>query len=384
MSDLSDLLSPGGGGGGDEIAEDARSTAGSERSTSSARSGIPKFSGSQSRPGSRIGQATGASSKFALPPTGCSTPKIGSTATTSSMDALWDLHPRKLSEAGLSRHSDNSTVLTEDTDSFIIGQRVWVGGSKPGQIAYIGETQFAPGEWAGIVLDQPIGKNDGSVGGIRYFQCESKKGVFSRLTRLTRYPMIDSVDCTTPSPTNGTRRNVVSPSMSTRSALSKYINLQSKDFREQKLSILGVSNTSLASTFVDFKVGERVIIKSSQGSKIGTLRYMGFTSFANGEWCGVELDEPRGKNDGSVEGKRYFECRPNYGLFAPVSKVSRSPSNRKPRGNCALHNSRESLLSLSSITSATSTARRVRLGVTSLTPKVGLPFVWLVLHLVFK
>lgn len=52
---------------------------------------------------------------------------------------------------------DNS-VLTEDTDSFIIGERVWVGGTKPGQIAYIGETQFAPGEWAGVVLDQPIGK----------------------------------------------------------------------------------------------------------------------------------------------------------------------------------------------------------------------------------
>lgn len=52
---------------------------------------------------------------------------------------------------------DSSVVLTEDTDSFIIGQRVWVGGSKPGVIAFIGETQFAPGEWAGIVLDQPIG-----------------------------------------------------------------------------------------------------------------------------------------------------------------------------------------------------------------------------------
>lgn len=55
--------------------------------------------------------------------------------------------------------ADNSTVLTEDTDSFIIGQRVWVGGTKPGSIAYIGETQFAPGDWAGIVLDQPIGKD---------------------------------------------------------------------------------------------------------------------------------------------------------------------------------------------------------------------------------
>ena len=53
---------------------------------------------------------------------------------------------------------DASIVLTEDTDSFIIGDRIWVGGTKPGQIAYIGETQFAPGEWAGVVLDEAVGK----------------------------------------------------------------------------------------------------------------------------------------------------------------------------------------------------------------------------------
>lgn len=56
-------------------------------------------------------------------------------------------------------------------------------------IQFIGETKFAPGEWAGIVLDDLSGKNDGSVGGIRYFQCQPKKGVFSRLTRLTRQPL---------------------------------------------------------------------------------------------------------------------------------------------------------------------------------------------------
>lgn len=54
----------------------------------------------------------------------------------------------------------------------------------------------------------------------------------------------------------------------------------------------------------ELKLGERVIVSSSQGSKAGTLRYIGVTEFAPGQWCGVELDDPIGKNDGSVEGKR--------------------------------------------------------------------------------
>ena len=59
--------------------------------------------------------------------------------------------------------SDASLVLTEDTDSFIIGDRVWVGGTKPGVISYIGETQFAPGEWAGVTLDDAIGERIGCL-----------------------------------------------------------------------------------------------------------------------------------------------------------------------------------------------------------------------------
>ena len=47
---------------------------------------------------------------------------------------------------------------------------MWVGGSKPGRIEFLGETKFAPGEWAGVVLDEPVGKNDGSVGGVSYFK----------------------------------------------------------------------------------------------------------------------------------------------------------------------------------------------------------------------
>lgn len=49
--------------------------------------------------------------------------------------------------------------------------------------------------------------------------------------------------------------------------------------------------------------------------RIGTVRYIGSADFAPGTWIGVEYDEPVGKNNGTVEGKQYFECRPKYGGF---------------------------------------------------------------------
>lgn len=61
-----------------------------------------------------------------------------------------------------------------------------MNGSKPGCVQFVGSTQFAPGQWAGIVLDEPIGKNDGSVAGVRYFQCEDGQGIFTRPSKLSR------------------------------------------------------------------------------------------------------------------------------------------------------------------------------------------------------
>ncbi|EXX79593.1 Nip100p [Rhizophagus irregularis DAOM 197198w] len=55
--------------------------------------------------------------------------------------------------------------------------------------------------------------------------------------------------------------------------------------------------------------------------KMGTIRFVGPTEFATGKWVGVELDEASGKNNGSVKGKHYFDCKPNHGVFVRASQI---------------------------------------------------------------
>lgn len=43
--------------------------------------------------------------------------------------------------------------------------------------------------------------------------------------------------------------------------------------------------------------------------------YNGPLEGKTGTFIGVKYDEPLGKNDGSVQGHRYFTCPPNYGGF---------------------------------------------------------------------
>lgn len=80
-------------------------------------------------------------------------------------------------------------------------------------------------------------------------------------------------------------------------------------------------------TSLKLSVGQTVQLNDG---RTAIIRFKGATTFAPGDWIGVELDEASGKNDGSVQGERYFDCEDKYGMFlrsTGIGKVVEDPGS---------------------------------------------------------
>ncbi|XP_069718767.1 centrosome-associated protein 350 isoform X3 [Phaenicophaeus curvirostris] len=88
-----------------------------------------------------------------------------------------------------------SVLITEETDglaNFSIGDRVLVSKVQPGTLRFKGLTKFAKGFWAGVELDKPEGNNNGTYGGIKYFDCKEKHGIFAPPQKISH--ITESID----------------------------------------------------------------------------------------------------------------------------------------------------------------------------------------------
>ncbi|KAL6043966.1 hypothetical protein STEG23_008338 [Scotinomys teguina] len=283
-------------------------------------------------------------------------------------------------------HVTSKAILT--SLGLKLGDRVVIAGQKVGTLRFCGTTEFASGQWAGIELDEPEGKNNGGVGRVQYFKCAPKYGIFAPLSKISkvkegrknathppstraaphiRSQKVDVAHVTSkvnsglmPSKKENASESTLSlppseevktvtdsavPQPGSISSSSSTSSLDHKQSHQKKLATSSNgrktlskspslpsrasagSNSSAPSTANNTRREGELRLGERVlvvGQRVGTIKFFGTTNFAPGYWYGIELEKPHGKNDGSVGGVQYFSCSPRYGIFAPPSRVQRS------------------------------------------------------------
>jgi len=70
--------------------------------------------------------------------------------------------------------------------TYRVGQVIEDNLGRASIIRYIGRIAAAPGDYVGVEFDSPIGKNDGTAKGERYFECAPKHGLFIRPAAIVK------------------------------------------------------------------------------------------------------------------------------------------------------------------------------------------------------
>ncbi|GJJ70018.1 hypothetical protein EMPS_02367 [Entomortierella parvispora] len=85
----------------------------------------------------------------------------------------------------------NQNQLPPSLENVELGDRVAVESmGLTGYLRFVGTTEFKGGLWAGIELDTPTGKNDGSVAGVVYFTCRPNCGIFVLAAKIVKTELV--------------------------------------------------------------------------------------------------------------------------------------------------------------------------------------------------
>lgn len=136
---------------------------------------------------------------------------------------------------------------------FHINDRVSVvGKNSDGTIAFIGNTHFSDGLWLGIILDQSVGRNNGSYEGIRYFKCIKNHGIFARPCQVKK---TSSVPPDSDLPEESSRKHY--PNYLKGDALSKPPSEKHNNYAKKSILLKKIrSDITLKSTSIPFFVSE--------------------------------------------------------------------------------------------------------------------------------
>lgn len=95
-----------------------------------------------------------------------------------------------------------------------------------------------------------------------------------------------------------------------------------RKYKEQQARIAGVvqpkKQEERLEDYPDISVGQRCALLD--GGHRGEVAFFGIVE-KKGLFVGIRLDEPFGKNDGTVDGKRYFEALSKYGIFVKPNRI---------------------------------------------------------------
>ncbi|XP_042242727.1 tubulin-folding cofactor B-like [Homarus americanus] len=131
-----------------------------------------------------------------------------------------------------------------------------------------------------------------------------KMGEFEDLSKVEKYELSEE---------EYSKRNDSVRSFLLKNKLGKYNAEEQQKLQEEKEALEKVEKEKAETITVGSRCEVRV---QGEAVRRGEVMYVGKVHFKSGLWVGVKYDEPLGKNDGSIGGKRYFECPMKYGGFA--------------------------------------------------------------------